>query len=403
MPLFRSEALRGQDTLHGEVSLVPPVSWQALGLFLFASVAAATAFMAMAGYAKVTVVKGVVASDRGLARIASSRAGVVGAVYVHEGQAVRAGEPLARIGTAITTEHGPLQARRAEALTAQGDALERRLVTIQQEGAKHLAALSGQIVGDRAQIANLQEQVTQEQALIRIAQADLAQLQPAVRSGFVTNRDLREREDQVAMRQQALARLNQELGAHRAAIGVAESEMARIRADTEGQVSQIGETRAALQREAAGEDLLNAVVLRAPVDGVVTAVTAYAGDPSSPGAALMTLVPRGARVEAALNVPPSAAGLLELNQPVRIAVDAFPYQVYGAQSGTVTAISRATAPGAPGQAEAFLVRATLPAEVWAYGAPHPLRPGMTLTARIRTRPRSLLAWMFDPVLAVGRR
>ena len=40
---------------------------------------------------------------------------------------------------------------------------------------------------------------------------------------------------------------------------------------------------------------------------------------------------------------------------------------------------------------------------WAYGAPHPLRPGMTLTARIRTRPRSLLAWMFDPVLAVQKR
>jgi membrane fusion protein len=403
MPLFRSEALRGQDTLHGEVSLVPPVSWQALGFFLFASVAAAAVFMAMAGYAKVTVVKGVVAGDRGVVRIASSRAGVVGAVYVQEGQAVTAGAPLARIGTAVSTEHGALQAHRAEALTAQGDALERRRATVQEAGARRLASLTSQVAGERAQIANLLEQVTQEQALIRIAQADLAQLQPAARGGYITNRDLREREDQVALRQQALARLNQELGVHRTAIGVAESETARVRADTEGQVNQIAETRAAIQREAAGEDLLNGVVLRAPVDGVVTAVTAHPGDPSSPGAAVMTLVPRGTRVEAALNVPPSAAGLLELHQPVRIAVDAFPYQVYGAMSGTVTAISRATAPGTPGQGEVFLVRATLPAEVWAYGAAHPLRPGMTLTARIRTRPRSLLAWMFDPVLAVGRR
>lgn len=403
MPLFRSEALRGQDTLHGEVSLVPPVSWQVLGLFLFASVAAAAVFMATAGYAKVTVVRGVVAGDRGVVRIASSRAGVVGAVYVREGQAVTAGEPLARIGTTTTTERGALQSRRAEALAAQGDALERRLVTVQREGAKHLASLTGQISGEQAQIVNLQEQVVQQQALIRIAQNDLAQLQPAVRGGYVTNRDLREREDQVATRQQALARLHQELGARGTAIDVARSDMARVQADTEGQVNQIAETRAAIQREAAGEDLLSAVVLRAPVDGVVTAVTAHAGDPSSPGAAMMTLVPRGARVEAVLNVPPSAAGLLEPHQPVRIAIDAFPYQIYGSMSGTVTAVSRATAPGSGAQGEAFLVRTTLPAAVWAYGAPHPLRPGMTLTARIRTRPRSLFAWMFDPVLAVERR
>src|SRR3954453_6920670 len=147
MALFRSEALRGQDTLHGEVSLVPPVSWQALGLFLFVSVAAAAVFMVMASYAKVTVVKGVVAGDRGVVRIASSRAGVVGAVFVQEGQAVAAGAPLARIGTAVSTDHRALQARPAEALAAQAEALERRGATVQQQGARRLAALTGQVAG----------------------------------------------------------------------------------------------------------------------------------------------------------------------------------------------------------------------------------------------------------------
>jgi hypothetical protein len=38
MPLFRPEALRGQDTLHGEVSLVPPVTWPVLvGVVLVAA------------------------------------------------------------------------------------------------------------------------------------------------------------------------------------------------------------------------------------------------------------------------------------------------------------------------------------------------------------------------------
>jgi pyruvate/2-oxoglutarate dehydrogenase complex dihydrolipoamide acyltransferase (E2) component len=86
--------------------------------------------MATAGYAKVTVVRGVVAGDKGVVRIASNRAGVVDAVYVQEGQAVTAGAPLARIATSTSTEHGALQARRAEALAAQGDALVRRRASV---------------------------------------------------------------------------------------------------------------------------------------------------------------------------------------------------------------------------------------------------------------------------------
>ena len=195
----------------------------------------------------------------------------------------------------------------------------------------------------------------------------------------------------------------QDVGARRTAIRVAEADITRARATTAGQASQIAQSRAGLEGEAAGEDLLSGVVLRAPVAGVVTAVTGYPGDPTTPGAAVMTLVPKGTRVEAALSVPPSAAGLLEVNQPVRIAVDAFPYQIYGAVNGRVTSISRAAAPAAGAEGEAFLVRASLPATVVAYGAARELRPGMTVTARIKTRPRSLMAWIFDPVLAVRRR
>jgi membrane fusion protein len=403
MPLFRSQALRGQDTLHGEVSLVPPVSWQALGVFMLGSVAVAVVFMASAGYAKVTAVKGVVTGDRGVVRIAPTHAGVLDRVYVREGQAVAAGAALARIAVATSTDQGALQTRRAEALGARREALARRLATVEQEGAEQLASLTSKIAGERAQIASLQEQIVEERALIRAAQDDLESIRPVANQGFVAKRVLREREEQVALRKQNLSRLSQDVGARQTAIAVAQADMTRARAATAGQASQIAETRAGLEGEAAGEDLLSGVVLRAPVAGVVTAVTAYPGDPTTPGSAVMTLVPKGTRLEAALSVPPSAAGLLELHQPVRIAVDAFPYQVYGALDGQVTSISRAAAPASGAQGEAFLVRTTLPATVFAYGAPRDLRPGMTLTARIRTRPRSLLAWIFDPVLAVQRR
>ena len=54
--------------------------------------------------------------------------------------------------------------------------------------------------------------------------------------------------------------------------------------------------------------------------------------------------------------------------------------------------------------QVFLVRAALEAEsVRAFGQARPLRPGMTVTARVTTRSRSLAEWLFEPLYAVRRR
>ncbi len=403
MPLFRPEALRGQDKLHGEVSLVPPVGWQLLGGFLALSVVAAAVFLSLASYAKVTVVRGSVGGDRGVARIAPSRAGVYDRVLVEEGRAVRAGDPLAHVTLATADTDGVVQERRAEALSREKGVLDDRLSDLKRGADERIAALETGVAGDRRQAAGLQDQIVEERALITAAEKDLADIGEVARQGLVNNRDYRSREEAVATRKQALSRLLQEVGARATAVDVAQADIARVRAETAEEAGRLAGSRAELDRDGAGDDLLRGVVLRAPVDGVVTAVTVHPGDPAAPGAPAMTVLPRDTRVEALLSVPASAAGLLDLGQSVRIAVDAFPYQVYGALTGVVTSVSRTTAPAGEGGPEAFQVRATLPAGVRAYGAVRPLRPGMTLTARIRTRPRSLIAWIFDPVLAVRAR
>ena len=403
MPLFRPEALRGQDKLHGEVSLVPPVGWQLLAGFLAVTVVAAGIFLALASYAKVTVVRGTVTGDRGVVRIAAQRAGTYDRILVEEGRVVRVGEPLAHVAVATSDADGVVQERRARSLSEQKSVLDGRLTSVEHGASDRVTALETQIAGDRSQAAGLQDQIAEERALITAAEHDLSDIAEVARQGLVNNHDLRQREEAVATRKQALSRLTQEVGARRTSIAVAQADIARVRAETADEAGRLAGSRAELERDAAGDDLLRGVVLRAPVDGVVTAVTAHPGDPAVPGVAAMTVLPKDTRVEATLAVPASAAGLLDLGQTVRIAVDAFPYQVYGALNGAVTAVSRTTAPLADGTGEAFLVRTSLPSSVRAYGAPRPLRPGMTLTARIRTRPRSLLAWMFDPVLAVRAR
>jgi membrane fusion protein len=106
-------------------------------------------------------------------------------------------------------------------------------------------------------------------------------------------------------------------------------------------------------------------------------------------------------------VPPAAAGSIEPGQTIRVAVDAFPYATYGTVEARVASVSEAAVPvqrpdGA--EAEAFLVEAALDADAMrAFGRDRRLRPGMTVSARITTRERSLAQLLFEPLYAVAAR
>jgi hypothetical protein len=84
MPLFRPEALRGQDTLHGEVSLVPPVTWPVLIGFVLVSAATGYLFLG-------TIVGGPPVLARGVQDAREIRLVVPasGAELLHEGQPVK--------------------------------------------------------------------------------------------------------------------------------------------------------------------------------------------------------------------------------------------------------------------------------------------------------------------------
>jgi multidrug efflux pump subunit AcrA (membrane-fusion protein) len=147
LQLFRPEALRGQDRLHGDVVLVPPVSWQLIGAFLLAAVLAAAAFIASASYAKVTIAQGRLVTDRAVVGVGSLWAGTISELLVREGDEVAAGQPLARIAAAgdagnlvTAAEAGTVTAIEA----APGDAvpLDRPLFFIVQGGGRLQARLA---------------------------------------------------------------------------------------------------------------------------------------------------------------------------------------------------------------------------------------------------------------------
>lgn len=405
MPLFRAEALDAQDRLHGEISLSPPVSWQIIGYFLLATVAASVAFLSAAHYAQTTVVSGTISSTLGLSRISPLQSGYVEQILVRDGQHVRKGEPVAIVSLSSTAASP--EARRAAAVDAQ-----RRAITAQAPGMaaasrSQIAALEARIAGDAAEASSLSSQIEGQEKLIQSAVDDLEKILPIADRGFVSGKDLRQRKELVVSRRQELSRLNQTLSEKSSDAAQARADVARLKAQLAVDLGQLEGTKAAVERDAADDANLQHRTLYAPGSGTVTGLTAHIGDPAPAGQTLLTIVPDGTALEATLNVPPQAAGTIEPGQAVRISVDAFPEQTYGTLPATLREMSAAAVPLATGDGTAkefFVGHADLGSQsITAYGTPQRLRPGMTITARIRTRSRSLVQWLLDPLYAVARR
>lgn len=407
MTLFRPEAMRGQDRLHGDVVLVPPVSWQLLGGFLLAAILIAGLFLATASYSKTTSVTGRLTGDRGIVRAIPARAGIVEEVLVREGQIVAAGAPLLRIRIATPQGDASLEARRSASIAERGAILRRREPDMLRSTRAAAQALRARIDGDRGQVAGLDEQRTQQSQLVRSAEVELERARRVAARGFVSQQDVLQREESLATRRQGLSRLEQELGTRRAAIASGQAELARMESELALQRSDIEGERAELAGAAAADENASTIFVTAAEAGTVTGILVHRGDAVSQDRAVLSIVPAGTRLHARIEVPPAAAGSIEPGQTIRVAVDAFPYATYGTVEARVASVSQAAVPvqrpdGA--EAEAFLVEAALGSDaVRAFGRDQRLRPGMTISARITTRERSLAQLLFEPLYAVAGR
>ena len=407
--MFRPEALMThKDPLSGEVAIAVPVPWQSVGYLIFGGVALGLLFLSLASYSRVETVTGMITPNTGVANIVPTRAGMIASLAVRDGQNVFAGAVLATIraeedGAAVQTPAALVQSaidRQDASLVAQSDAT---LAAAHAQGAQLAAQRSGLV----AEIVQLQSQITTQIALIASAQKDLDRARSIADRGFISGRDLQVREETLLARQQGLSQIEQALAAKRAALAENERSKGQILAQARAQTASLSATRAQVAQQAASATGARSYVLRAPVAGRVTALTARVGQPASPQGQLMAIVPAGAKLHAELAVPSAAIGFVKPGQQVRLAIDAFPYQRFGTVTGKVQTVS-ASAVNAQGPNGATI--AVYPVtvaidktSVSAYGRNEALVSGMTLNARIVTDKQSLLEYLFEPLFAVRQR
>ncbi len=413
--LFRAEVLESrQREWLGSVQLTRPVSLGVLTVFVVVVAVAVAAYLVLGQYTRKARVTGYLVPDRGVIRLVAPQSATVLESHVSEGATVRQGAVLFILAVGQATLTGDTQAAVQTSLASRERSLQdatRRQAQLQES---RLAALDRQIEGMQRELASMAAEAELQGQRLKLAQQAMARLESLRGENFVSSAQVQNKAEEVLGARAQMQALERQRAAQQREIASLLAQRRDVPLQAQAAQGEIDRDLAALAQQSAENEARQHVVVRAPQDGIVTAVLAEPGQSVTSAAALASLVPADTKLQAQLFAPSSAVGFVRSEQPVLLRYQAFPYQKFGNQVGQVTQVSRsplqatelAGLPFLSGAGSEPLYRITVTLErqsVAAYGRAQPLAPGMQLEADILLDRRRLIEWIFEPVLGIAGR
>lgn len=401
MQLFRQQALDHRHRLHGDVFLVPPLRWQAIGWLLLALVVTALLFLALGSYSRTITATGLLQPASGVASVAVPDDAVVSAVLVKEGQLVREGQVIARLLRPQSSEGQSLTDQRRETLSQQETALITQRQSAGDAVEESRRKLNARIRDEQRQIEAIDAQIAAQQALINSSQQELGRIESVAERGFISGRDLQQRRELLITRRQGLAELQQTRSLHSNALAAAQIELSQVPSQLRAGQSNYDAQLAQLRREGATLGNAGTIDLVASRSGILTALRYREGESLPRGTIYARIVPQAGSWQAEIKVPTSTIAQIGPGQEVRMTLPAYPVQDYGVLRGIIQQVG--AAPIEDGQPY-FLVTVKLdPLTARQRERGIVLRSELALEAHIVLARRSFVQWLFDPLTAVARR
>ena len=414
--LFRKEAIEARQTRWtGELASIRPVSAWFLTLFFFAIAAVIVVFIVVGSYTKKERVTGMVMPVDGVVRLRAPENAVVSTLAVKEGQQVKAGDLLVELTQERFSDEGSTQALVDKNIAQQRERMLSQISENTKSGRASSAAILERGRRAAADLKNIAEEIRLQEQQVQSSEAMLRNLKPLVDEKIVSDMQYQQQNNQLLDLRARLETLKRNRSALQSEIATARSEAAATNARTANDQSLLERTVMALEQDRMQRRATSVTQIRAPIAGMVTAMTAVVGQRVDPTTTLAALVPSGSRMEAVLFVPSSAIGFIKPGRKVIVRYDAYPFEKFGQYSGKVSAVSEADIPAVDlgtvaavpqpnDKRTTFRVRVALDTDyIEAYGAKIKLRPGQTLAADIELDRRRLIQWIFDPLYAIGKR
>lgn len=409
---FRPEVYQQAQTKWlGQVVLVRPISFAYMTTFAATVAALACLYFAWGQYTKTAAISGHLVPDTGVIKIVAPAAGLVLERRVSEGQSVKKGEVLFVLSAEKqSTSDAVAQATVGLQVAARRDSL--RDEASKQKGlhSQQQAALTQKLRDLREEASTLAREEETLRRRAALAQGELSRYRDLHAQKFISEGQLQQKEaDLLDQQSRQHATRRTRLSTERE-IHALQFELASLPDKGHNAVAAVERALASTEQELVENQARRQTVLSAPEDGTVTAIMTERGQVVGASAALASLMPEGAVLQAQLFAPSRSVGFLRVGSSALLRYQAYPYQKFGHYAGRVTQVSRhalgvSELPLAnPTQEPMYRVTVELPAQaIVAQGTAHKLQAGMLVDANIALERRRLYEWAFEPLFSLSGR
>ncbi len=366
--------------------------------------------------------------------VQSLETAVVRSIDVRVGQTVKKGETVATLDPTFAVADVSQVRQRIASLDAEirrleAEMHERRFVPQSQQEdealqasmyEKRMGEFESRVKGYQADLARLEADTKGTERAKEVLKQRLASAKEAeamretlYQQKFVSNAALLEArdkrlevetayEDSVNKSNQLVQQLQQTQSQYRAFI-------TQWRQKTLDDLLKARRDRDALLEQQAKADRKSALVfLTSPMDATVLEINKRSvGTVAKEAEPIMTLVPQGVALEAEIQIPADEIGFVRKNDPVRIKIDAYPFQKHGTVEGTLSVVGEDSFLADENRANQMrpLTKAYYPARVTLTNtalkkvpADTRLTPGMTLAAEIKVSERTVISYFLYPFI-----
>jgi membrane fusion protein len=408
--LFRQEAIDAQREKYlGETTLARPVPYWVFTLLAAGAAAVVLAVAIFGEYTRRERVEGFLSLDVGAARVMIPDAGRVAELAIKEGDEIAAGAAMAKIVYDRSASGGTGETI-AQELQSRRLILEKEQAQWKELGEQQVMQLRRRIKDLENELGQADGEIKLQQTRVKSAKDQVARYQELAANRFYSDVQVKQKQDEVTeqeLKLQALKRTRSQLDRD---LSSARLEEPNIQLRARAQVDQVSRQMSELQENIANAEARRETVIKAPISGTITNVAVNKGQSAAADTTLATILPKGSGLHAELLVPTRAIGFINKGQEVVMRYEAFPYERFGQYKGVVSEISRAVwSPGdkvgpLPVKEAVYRVDVKLERQnVAALGQEVPLRPGMLVNADILLERRTLLEWLFEPVLQLKGR
>ena len=378
---------------------------------------------------------GSIVVDTNVKKVQHPTGGVVGELFVHDGDHVKAGDVLVRLDETVTRANLAivnkglieLYARKAR-LAAERDGADTMAAPPELTGRLNEPDVKEAFASERklfelrhqdrlGQKQQLHERITQLQEQI----SGLAAQQAAKDKGIALTeqelqgvRDLWQKNlvqlNRLTSLQRDEARLDGERGQIIAQAAEVKGKIAEIQlqiiqvdqdlsSDVAKEMREIdGKIGEYVERKVTAEDQLKRTDIRAPQNGIVFQSTANTvGGVIAAGDPIMLIVPESDNLTVEVKVDPKDIDQIQLGQTVVLRFTSFNVRTTPEINGTVSRIAADTSTDQRTGQSYFLVRIALPAQELKGLGDVKLTPGMPVEAFIETGERTMMSYLIKPL------